>query len=174
MFATLREAVTVREFQEMAAPSPEGGGGGPRPRRGGLTGASSTHRAPLSPVHVNTALVLGDVGSGRQTDQMTGLGIVRAYSDDEGWGIIDGPDVPGGCWVHFSAIATNGYRQLSPGQSVSFLAEAAVQDGFAYRAVKVWTDDTEPNDQRREDVESNAYRSTLTLTFDESPRTDRR
>jgi cold shock protein len=92
---------------------------------------------------------------------------VRAYTADEGWGVIDGPDVPGGCWVHFSAIAGNGPRQLAEGQRVSFRAEAAEQDGFAYRAMKVWSGDTEPDDQRPDETSSDAYRSTLTLTFDD-------
>ncbi|MEU4425756.1 cold shock domain-containing protein [Actinoplanes sp. NPDC024001] len=83
-----------------------------------------------------------------------------------GWGVIDGPDVPGGCWVHFSAIATDGYRELTPGQQVWFRAEAARQDGFAYRAVKVWTGDAEPADEAASGGNSVAYRSTLNLTWD--------
>ena len=105
---------------------------------------------------------------------MASLGVVRFYNSDEGWGVIDGPDVPGGCWVHFSAIAMEGFRQLTPGQSVSFRAEAVSQDRFAYRAAKVWTDDSEPTDQRPEDTGSGAYHSTLTLTFDDPPETGRR
>lgn len=100
---------------------------------------------------------------------MTSSGVVRTYHRDEGWGIIDGPGVPGGCWVHFSVIAMSGFRELVPGQEVSFLAEAASQDGFAYRAVKVWTGGTEPDDSLRDGVPSSAYRSSLTLTFDEPP-----
>lgn len=38
-------------------------------------------------------------------------------------------------------------RMLVPGQQVSIRAEAVNQDGFAYRAVTVWTDDTEPSDR---------------------------
>jgi CspA family cold shock protein len=102
-----------------------------------------------------------------QTEAVTSSGVVRAYAADEGWGVIDGSDVPGGCWVHFSAIAGAEPRQLAQGQRVSFRAEAVEQDGFAYRAVKVWPGDTEPDDRRHEDTDSDAYRSTLTLTFDE-------
>lgn len=69
----------------------------------------------------------------------------------------------------FSAIAMDGYRELAPGQRVSFRAEAASQDGFAYRAVKVWTGDTEPPDQPPPQGSSAAYRSLLTLTFDAPP-----
>jgi cold shock protein len=101
---------------------------------------------------------------------MTSDGSVRLFHADEGWGVIDGPDVPGGCWVHFSAIAVDGYRELTSGQHVSFRYEVASQDGFAYRAVKVWTDDVEPPDEpRTRGGNSAAYRSTLTLTFDASP-----
>jgi CspA family cold shock protein len=63
---------------------------------------------------------------------MTSVGSVQIFDADEGWGVIDGPDVPGGCWVHFSAIAVDGYRALARGQQVSFRAEAAHQDGYAF------------------------------------------
>jgi CspA family cold shock protein len=99
---------------------------------------------------------------------MTSVGSVRTFDADEGWGVIDGPDVPGGCWVHFSAIAMEGYRVLAPGQQVSFRAEAASQDGFAYRAMKVWTSGIEPPDQPQTHGSSAAYHSSLTLTFDHS------
>jgi CspA family cold shock protein len=97
---------------------------------------------------------------------MTSVGSVRTFDADEGWGVIDGPDVPGGCWVHFSAIAMDGYRELPRGQHVSFRAEAASQDGFAYRAVKVWTGGIEPPDQPQTQGSSAAYHSSLALTFD--------
>jgi cold shock protein len=107
-----------------------------------------------------------------QTGAMMSVGSVRAFDADEGWGVIDAPDVPDGCWVHLSAIATDGYRQLVQGQRVSFRAEAANQDGFGFRAVKVWTEDTEPPDHPRVQGSSAAYRSSLTLTFDDPTRTD--
>jgi len=97
---------------------------------------------------------------------MTSVGSVRSFDADQGWGVIDGPDVPGGCWVHFSAIAMDGYRALVPGRRVSFRAEAADQDGFAFRAVKVWTGETEPPGYDRTQGNSGAYSSSLTLTFD--------
>ncbi len=101
-----------------------------------------------------------------QNGAVTSLGSVRTFYADEGWGVIDGPDVPGGCWVHFSAIAADGYRALAPGQRVRFRAEAADQDGFRFRAVKVWTGDAEPPDRPRQTGGSAAYHSSLTLTFD--------
>ncbi|GAA0380753.1 cold shock domain-containing protein [Micromonospora gifhornensis] len=104
-----------------------------------------------------------------QNIRVAGSGVVRIYHGDEGWGVIDGAEVPGGCWVHFSAIAMNGYRQLAAGQGVSFIAEPMAQDGFAYRAVKVWTTETEPLDEQSESAQSRAYHSTMTLAFDEPP-----
>ncbi|WP_127502315.1 cold-shock protein [Actinoplanes solisilvae] len=101
---------------------------------------------------------------------MTSVGLVRSFDVAEGWGVIDGDDVPGGCWVHFSVVAADGYRELTPGQAVFYRAEAAEQDGFGYRAIKVWTTDDEPADQRLSPGASAAYRSTLSLTFDPPPR----
>ncbi|AEV85563.1 cold-shock protein [Actinoplanes sp. SE50] len=97
---------------------------------------------------------------------MTSVGSVRGFDADEGWGVIDGPDVPGGCWVHFSALAMDGERVLVPGRQVRFRAEAADQDGFAFRAVKVWLDGAEPADAEPAPGGSAAYSSRLTLTFD--------
>jgi len=101
-----------------------------------------------------------------QTEPMTSIGSVRAFDADEGWGVIDGPDVPGGCFVHFSAIAMDGCREVVRGQQVSFRAEAANQDGFAFRAVKVWTGNVEPPDQAATEGSSATYHSTLILNFD--------
>ncbi|WP_411267250.1 cold-shock protein [Actinoplanes sp. KI2] len=104
---------------------------------------------------------------------MTSVGSVRAFDADEGWGVIDGPDVPGGCWVHFSAIATAGFRELRPGQPVRFRAEAADQDGYAYRAVQVWSGNAEPPDPPpTHDDRSGGYHSRLTLTVDPPPSSD--
>ena len=91
---------------------------------------------------------------------------MRVFDADEGWGVIDGPDVPGGCWVHFSAIAGDGYRQLSAGQRVSFHAEEASQDSFAFRAVKVWTGEVEPSATVGVQRSPGAHHGTLILTFD--------
>ncbi|BCY08972.1 hypothetical protein L3i22_040600 [Actinoplanes sp. L3-i22] len=80
---------------------------------------------------------------------VAGSGVVREFHVDEGWGVVDGPAIPGGCWVHFSAIAVGGFRQLTEGQHVWFRAEAAEQDGFNFRAVKVWTENVKPADPSR-------------------------
>lgn len=102
-----------------------------------------------------------------QTGDVADRGVVREFNVDEGWGVIDGPAVPDGCWVHFSAIATDGFRQLAAGQHVWFRAEAAEQDGFSFRATKVWTEDVEPaSPPSLERSSGSAYQSHLALTFD--------
>lgn len=62
---------------------------------------------------------------------------VRTWHRDEGWGIVDSPHTPGGCWVHFSHIQAAGYRELLPGQTVALEWENAEQDGFEYRATSI-------------------------------------
>jgi cold shock protein len=81
--------------------------------------------------------------------------------------VLDSPDTPGGCWAHFSAVATAGYRRLAPDEQVQFDWELADQDGFAYRALRVWPVGQEPV-ERPACEPSEAYRSTLRLDFDES------
>jgi CspA family cold shock protein len=67
---------------------------------------------------------------------------VRVWHDEEGWGVLDSPETPGGCWAHFSAIEMPGFRALSVGQVVALEWEAAEQDGWHYRAVRVVPTDT--------------------------------
>jgi CspA family cold shock protein len=65
------------------------------------------------------------------------MGTVDVWNEEEGWGVIDSPDTPGGCWVHFSHIVGHGYRSLRAGHVVLLQWEAADQDGYAFRAVSV-------------------------------------
>jgi CspA family cold shock protein len=67
-------------------------------------------------------------------------GVVRWFDPDEGWGVVDAPEVPGGCFVHFASIEMAGYRQLGTGQRVRFTFEQPgfLQDGCQYRALTVW------------------------------------
>ena len=68
------------------------------------------------------------------------VGVVKTFDADEGWGVIVAPEVPGGCFVHFSNIEINGYRELHAGQHVRFTYEdpGFLQDGCRFRALKVW------------------------------------
>lgn len=74
--------------------------------------------------------------------------VVREWNEDEGWGVIDSSETPGGCWAHFSAIATpviessgdyvmREYAVVNAGDTVDLTWEQARQDGFNYRAVTV-------------------------------------
>ncbi|WLW54909.1 cold-shock protein [Streptomyces sp. YU58] len=64
---------------------------------------------------------------------------VREWHDEEGWGVLDCPETPGGCWGHFSHIEADGFRSLAPGQRVDLDWEAPGfrQDGYDYRAVSI-------------------------------------
>ena len=75
---------------------------------------------------------------------MPSAGIVREWDDDEGSGVIDSEDTPGGCWFHFSDIVTAALGSPAPGQQVTFTYEMAPHDGFDYRAVRVWPPGAEP------------------------------
>ncbi len=96
---------------------------------------------------------------------MEQTGTVREWHDDEGWGVVDGPGVPGGCWVSFSAIAGEGFRRLRAGDHVRFVAEEGWQDGFAFRATRVG-DGPLPSPT----AGGAAYGSSLVLTFDDPGR----
>lgn len=70
-------------------------------------------------------------------------GVVQWFNADEGWGVISAPEVPGGCFVHFSAIQARGFRELRASQRVQFTYEEPgyLQDGCPFRALAVWADD---------------------------------
>lgn len=92
--------------------------------------------------------------------------VVREWWDDEGWGVVESPETPGGCWAHCSAVAVAGYRTLQPGQEVSLEWEAAAQDGFDHRAVRLWPAGEAPATPTIDGSNGGAYWSTLTVTFD--------
>ncbi|MGX6600646.1 cold shock domain-containing protein [Micromonosporaceae bacterium Da 78-11] len=98
---------------------------------------------------------------------MADRAVVREWHDDDGWGVLDAPEVPGGCWAGFGQVEVAGYRSLHPGQEVALEWEPASQDGYAYRALRVWPWGAEPVEV--EPTSGGAYSSTLTLTFDEPP-----
>ena len=67
-------------------------------------------------------------------------GTVRWFDQEQGWGVIDAPEVPGGCFVIFSNIVGEGYRNLDDGSAVVFTYEEPgfKQDGYDFRALQVW------------------------------------
>ncbi len=97
--------------------------------------------------------------------QMETQGQVRVWHPGDGWGVIDSPATPGGCWTHYSALLVAGYRTIEVGAAVELSFEAADQDGFSFRAVEVWPAGQTPVRVHEEVVgPSAAYRSFLSLT----------
>jgi CspA family cold shock protein len=101
---------------------------------------------------------------------MTSKGTVRVWRNEEGWGVIDSAETPGGCWAHFGALVMEGYHTLSVGEVVEFEWMAADQDGFAFRAVRVWREGVTPDDAAPEfdvaETPSDAHGSELRIWFD--------
>ncbi len=97
---------------------------------------------------------------------VTTRGTVRFWLDDEGYGVIDSAETPGGCWAHFSAVAVAGVALLKAGHEVVLEWESAEQDGYAYRAVRTWPADQQPVDRLVETDGTGVYCSTLTITYD--------
>lgn len=80
-------------------------------------------------------------------------GVVTLWNDDEGWGVIDSADTPGGCWTFYSALhpdevinaqpgdsfsISGGIHGLDVGETVDFEWESVIdQDGYTFRAIKV-------------------------------------
>ena len=71
--------------------------------------------------------------------RMESVGTVREFNAEEGWGVIDSPDVRGGCFVHYSSIEMPDFQALEQGQRVSFSYEnpGFLQDGCPHRALAV-------------------------------------
>ena len=95
---------------------------------------------------------------------MTSQGEVRVWHTEEGWGVIDSADTPGGCWAHFSTVLVAGHRTLDVGALVKFTYQAAEQDGYSFRAVEVWPAGQTSVRAPRVSGPSAAYRSTLAFT----------
>jgi len=100
---------------------------------------------------------------------VTANGVVREWAADEGWGVIDSPETPGGCWAHFGALHDAGLVALTTGQHVTFDFVRVEQDGFHYRASRVWPEGQaarRPSDEAS--LPSSAYSSRLTITHDDA------
>ena len=98
---------------------------------------------------------------------MTIVGTVREWYQDEGWGVIDSDETPGGCWAHFGSAAVLGYVTFTAGQAVWLQWESPGQDGYPSRAVRFWPYGSDAIDQPTGQAPGNAYRSFLSLSFDE-------
>ena len=96
---------------------------------------------------------------------MASFGVVREFSADDGWGVVDSEATPGGCFVHFSVIDRPGFATLDTGDEVTFEFETCAQDGFRFRATWVSTSEARSVRTPRPASEPGvAYSSTLTIT----------
>ncbi len=66
-------------------------------------------------------------------------GTVKEWSDDEGWGVLISPDLPGAVFAHHIHIRGqgDGYRTFAAGDPVVFEFDEHGQDGYDYKAVWV-------------------------------------
>jgi cold shock protein len=58
--------------------------------------------------------------------------VVREWHEEEGWGVADAPEAPGGIFIHFSFIEAEGYRSLETEEVVELRLEGPLpseQDG---------------------------------------------
>jgi cold shock CspA family protein len=73
-------------------------------------------------------------------------GTVKSWDDDAGWGVLSSPGVPEDLFAHFSAMESDEYVALRPGEAVEFeyipCPWPGGQDGYAYRAERVWRTDS--------------------------------
>ena len=70
--------------------------------------------------------------------QDSGGGTVKWWDPLRGYGAVSvGKIAPWDVWCHFSSIVGDGYRELTPGESVLIDYHRADQDSFKYVASKV-------------------------------------
>ncbi|MGW0252600.1 hypothetical protein ACWDYH_38840 [Nocardia goodfellowii] len=74
---------------------------------------------------------------------MSAAGTIREWHVEEGWGVVDSPATPGGCWASFTSVMSQ-RRHFIAGEHVEFDYEPAEQDGYAFRAQRVWLAGTAP------------------------------
>ncbi|HJQ04401.1 MAG TPA: hypothetical protein VJ872_03090 [Nocardioides sp.] len=74
---------------------------------------------------------------------MSSIGTVLSWNLEDGWGVIESADTPGGCWFHVSAWLARG-AEPQVGTPVAFDPEAGRQDGYDFRALGVWPADSSP------------------------------
>ena len=101
---------------------------------------------------------------------MRATGVVREWHDDDGWGVVECDETPGGCWVHATAVrARHSFGHLPVGSEVEIDYEAGPQTPYSYRAIEAWPAGEEPYRDNVIVVEgpSEAYRSVLRISFDD-------
>ena len=65
-------------------------------------------------------------------------GTVRLWNDENGWGVVDLPDLPGGCHVEASVVeGLDAAQTLRAGQVVDVEWTTPGPDDYACRAIRV-------------------------------------
>lgn len=64
-------------------------------------------------------------------------GTVKWFNAEKGFGFISNDDGGDDVFVHFSAIAMDGYKSLEEGQKVTFDTETDPKDSSKLRAINV-------------------------------------
>ena len=95
------------------------------------------------------------------------LGTVREWHDEAGWGVIESPATPRGCFAHRSSLRVSGHRTLAIGTEVFFECEPARQEGYDFVATAVWPEGTDPLPVR-------VFRASELIPADPTPGMDRR
>ncbi len=65
-------------------------------------------------------------------------GTVKWFNAEKGYGFISNDEGGDDCFVHFSAITTEGYKSLSEGQRVTYDTETDPKNKNRLRAVNVY------------------------------------
>lgn len=91
---------------------------------------------------------------------------MREWHELEGWGVIDAPNAPGGCWTHQSHLDMEGFRTVQVGQQVELTFDDRGQDGYPFRAIRVEVPGVPPAKVIERRGPSDAFRSQVTLHFD--------
>ncbi|MQS05885.1 cold-shock protein [Streptomyces alkaliphilus] len=99
-------------------------------------------------------------------------GVVRIWHTEDGWGVIESPETPGGVFAHFSVIdaPAGTFRSLHPGDPVDFEWEHGIQDELHFRATWVKPAGSEHGERSAGEAEGedgDAYTSTLKIRWDE-------
>lgn len=105
----------------------------------------------------------------REDGTATVRGVVQEWHAEDGWGVIESSSTPGGCWAHDSALQMEGFRSLQEGRRVEMEFETADQDGYSFRAVRVWAEGEEPVGLSEGGTigRPGAYSSSLTIEWDD-------
>ena len=73
---------------------------------------------------------------GDVTSQGRSVGTVTKWMPEDAWGVIESPDLPGGCWVHASVVMSE-QKELRAGEVVDLEWSSPGRHGYSFTAVRV-------------------------------------